>query len=116
VATPGVFISDIATVGGPGRANVTIDLRSVGDDQIVSVSVTFLKRLNNQIILNFMLSKIKGEKTKKMFQAPKLNYCDMRRHGSFVPILSDLIKVVHGPVIWQSGFQVPGRTRCLLDQ
>jgi Protein of unknown function (DUF1091) len=89
-----MFITNLTVKTNPGISDVTIELKNVPNDQIVKINMTFFKRIDLQIMVNFRLSKIEGKTIKRILQAPKLNYCDFRRHGRSVPILSDLINVV----------------------
>jgi Protein of unknown function (DUF1091) len=93
-ATSDIYVTDIVAQGNPGLTNVTVSLKNVVDDQNLSINLTIFKRLNHQIMVNFKLSKMEGKAMKTIFQAPKFNYCDLRRHGVAMPIVTDLFKAV----------------------
>jgi Protein of unknown function (DUF1091) len=87
-------MTNITTETTPDWCNITVDLRDIENDQMLSIYVYFLKRLQNNIMVKFKLLKIEGKAMKKIFQPPKFNYCDMRRHDSFVPVFTDLLKII----------------------
>jgi Protein of unknown function (DUF1091) len=87
-------LTNFITKAGPGIANSTVTILEVEDDQLVTIDVVFQKRFNLQIMVNFRLHKIEGKAIKRILQAPKFNYCDFRRQGVYVPVLTDVMKVI----------------------
>jgi Protein of unknown function (DUF1091) len=71
---------------------VTVNLSKAVDDQTFSVNLTIYKLVKNQIMFYLKLSKMEGKVMKKIFQVPKFNYCNLRRHGAAMPIVTDLFK------------------------
>jgi Protein of unknown function (DUF1091) len=80
--------------GTPGLTNASVILTRDVDDQTYSINITILKRLTNKIMVDFKMSKIEGKGMKKIFQVPKFNYCNMRRQGAAIPVMTDLFKAI----------------------
>jgi Protein of unknown function (DUF1091) len=93
-AIAGVFATNLVAKDTPGISNINFELIDVDNDQFVNTNITLLKRIDFQIMMNFGLLKIEGKTTKRLFQAPKFNYCAFRRHGDSMPVVSDVFKAV----------------------
>jgi len=64
------------------------------DDHLLSLNLTLQRVLDYKIMLVFKISKIEGDAKKKILQIPKISFCELRRKGFVVPVLSDILKIV----------------------
>jgi Protein of unknown function (DUF1091) len=98
-----MFITNMTVKGNPGVSQVTFELTEVNSDQFINLNMTLLKPIGYQIMANFKVSKVEGKSIKRVFQAPKFNYCVLRRHGGIIPILSDVLSLIacHGNLVFE---------------
>jgi Protein of unknown function (DUF1091) len=99
----GMFITNMTVKDNPGVSNVTFELVKVNNDQFINLNMTLLKPIGYQIMANFKVSKVEGKSIKRVIQAPKFNYCVLRRHGGIIPILSDFLRLIacHGNLVFE---------------
>jgi Protein of unknown function (DUF1091) len=91
-ATP--IINKIVVNYQPGWTNGSFNLTNEPMGQLFSINITLGKNINLRIMMDFTVFKTDSGKKMRILQIPKFNYCDFRRSGDNVPLLSDLFRFV----------------------